>query len=136
MATGNPKGQPLFANSYDDQNPERGSKLLQDQVYRYAVFCSVVSAYADLSAQEGLNVYPNPTINRLTVTTPDASASAAVTIYTVTGRKCAYTAATTGLTAIDMSNLPGGTYLVEYNNGKGDEIYQDHEGFTIELLPE
>jgi hypothetical protein len=71
------------------------------------------------AVQTNLAVYPNPTQSQLTVPHTAASRDARVTVFSTTGSKVAAFAAQAGstATALDLSALPKGLYLVEYADG-------------------
>lgn len=66
-----------------------------------------------------LGVYPNPTQNRLNVPHTAASRDARVTVFSTTGARVASFSAQPGTTetAVDLSSLSRGLYLVEYADG-------------------
>nr|WP_262905711.1 T9SS type A sorting domain-containing protein [Hymenobacter siberiensis] len=66
-----------------------------------------------------LGVYPNRTQNRLNVPHTAASRDARVTVFRTTGARVASFSAQPGTTetAVDLSNLSRGLYLVEYADG-------------------
>ncbi|WP_426058823.1 T9SS type A sorting domain-containing protein [Hymenobacter sp. B1770] len=66
-----------------------------------------------------LGVYPNPTQNRLTVPHSAAKAGARVLVYSATGAKVASYVAQPGTTetAVDLTALAKGLYMVEYADG-------------------
>ncbi len=115
LATVAQKGHP-FANNYKDFNPGKGTNYYR--VRLASQYSGTVSAYAGLLAEGGLSVYPNPAARYLTISTPAAANQAAVTVYTLTGQQCLSNPVNGNTTTIDMGKLPGGTYLVEYTNGK------------------
>ncbi|GAB3858450.1 hypothetical protein GCM10028822_33430 [Hymenobacter terrigena] len=66
-----------------------------------------------------LAAYPNPVQNRLSVPHTAASRDARVTVFSTTGARVASFSAQPGTTetAVDLSNLSRGLYLVEYADG-------------------
>ncbi|MBJ6110525.1 T9SS type A sorting domain-containing protein [Hymenobacter sp. BT523] len=78
-----------------------------------------VALAARTAVQTNLNVYPNPAQNQLSVPHTAASRDARVTVFSVTGAKVASVAAQPGTTetAVDLSSLTKGLYLVEYADG-------------------
>ncbi|WP_210519121.1 T9SS type A sorting domain-containing protein [Hymenobacter terricola] len=71
------------------------------------------------AVQTNLAAYPNPVQNRLTVPHTAASRDARVTVFSNTGTKVAVFATQPGTTetAVDLSTLTTGLYLVEYADG-------------------
>jgi hypothetical protein len=70
-------------------------------------------------ASTSLSVYPNPVQNRLNVPHTAASRDARVTVFSTTGARVASFSAQPGTTetAVDLSSLSRGLYLVEYADG-------------------
>jgi len=79
----------------------------------------VTSTRGIAKASSGLQVYPNPVQNRLTVAHPGAKTSGSITVFSATGQKAAYVTPQPGTTSteVDLSRLTNGIYLVEYRNG-------------------
>ena len=71
------------------------------------------------AVQTNLAAFPNPVQNRLTVPHAAASRDARVTVFSNTGAKVASFATQPGTTetAVDLSALTTGLYLVEYADG-------------------
>ncbi len=115
LATLNQKGHP-FVNSYEDTKPEKGINYYRVR-FTAGTYSDAVSAYADAAGQANLKAYPNPATNYLHIATADAAANATVSLYDINGRRSICIPASIGLTAIDISNLPAGAYLVQYDNG-------------------
>jgi hypothetical protein len=84
---------------------------------RQAYVANVLAARS--AVQTNLAVYPNPAQNQLNVPHTAASRDARVTVFSTTGSKVAAFAAQSGSTetAVDLSALPKGLYLVEYADG-------------------
>ncbi|MFD2718689.1 T9SS type A sorting domain-containing protein [Hymenobacter monticola] len=78
-----------------------------------------VALAARSAVQTNLAVYPNPAQNQLNVPHTAASRDARVTVFSTTGSKVAAFVAQAGSTetAVDLSALPKGLYLVEYADG-------------------
>jgi Secretion system C-terminal sorting domain len=70
-------------------------------------------------ASTSLGVYPNPVQNRLNVPHAAASRDARVTVFSTTGARVAGFSAQPGTTetAVDLSGLSRGLYLIEYADG-------------------
>ncbi|MBO2012025.1 T9SS type A sorting domain-containing protein [Hymenobacter negativus] len=85
---------------------------------RQAYTANVLAVRSSLVATN-LAAYPNPTQNRLAVPHAAASRDARVTVFGTTGNKVATFAAQLGTTetAVDLSALANGLYLVEYADG-------------------
>lgn len=68
-----------------------------------------------------IKMYPNPVLGVLTVRHPIANASATINIYSIMGKKMISRAVPTGTeqTEIDVSALPQGSYILEFNNSSG-----------------
>jgi hypothetical protein len=93
---------------------------------RYFLLRNVIlkSTQAALATRTGLantslSVYPNPVQDRLSVPHTAASRDARVTVFSTTGARVASFSAQPGTTetAVDLSNLSRGLYLVEYADG-------------------
>jgi hypothetical protein len=92
---------------------------------RYVLLRNVIlkSKQTPLAARSAvatnLAVYPNPAQHNLTVPHSAASRDARVTVFSTTGAKVASFAAQPGTTetAVDLSALTTGLYLVEYADG-------------------
>ncbi|MDB5269446.1 MAG: pectinesterase [Hymenobacter sp.] len=80
---------------------------------------AVVSATRAGLASTNLAAYPNPVQNRLSVPHTAASRDARVTVFSTTGARVASFSAQPGTTetAVDLSSLGRGLYLVEYADG-------------------
>ncbi|MGY3087949.1 hypothetical protein ACVWYF_000982 [Hymenobacter sp. UYAg731] len=85
---------------------------------------TVKSKQAILATRAGLTntslaAYPNPVQNRLSVPHTAASRDARVTVFSTTGARVASFSAQPGTTetAVDLSSLSSGLYLVEYADG-------------------
>ncbi|MNY62863.1 hypothetical protein D3C86_1997460 [compost metagenome] len=65
-----------------------------------------------------IKMYPNPVSGVLTVKHPTANASATINIYSIMGKKIISKAVPAGMgqTEIDVSALPQGSYIIEFNN--------------------
>lgn len=70
-------------------------------------------------ATTNLAAYPNPVQNRLTVPHTAASRDARLTVFSATGARVATLSAQPGTTetAVDLSSLSRGLYLIEYADG-------------------
>ncbi|MBF9221811.1 T9SS type A sorting domain-containing protein [Hymenobacter ruricola] len=84
---------------------------------RQAYVANILAARSMVSTN--LGVYPNPAQSQLTVPHAAASRDARVTVFSVTGAKVAAFAAQPGSTetALNLSSLTKGLYLVEYADG-------------------
>lgn len=65
-----------------------------------------------------LKLYPNPVTGILKVNHSKANPSAMMTVYTITGRKVIVKSIQNGITQteIDATDLPQGSYIIEFNN--------------------
>ena len=112
-----PSGQTFTVRLY--------SGVASTGIGRYALLRNVTlkSKQAVLSIRPAVNTslaaYPNPAQNRLNVPHPAASRNARVTVFSTTGARVASFSAQAGTTetAVDLSSLGLGLYLVEYADG-------------------
>lgn len=76
--------------------------------------------------EKELNVYPNPTNSRLTVTFPAASAGSKITIINTAGLKMLEQSVATGSSQVsqDVSGLAAGNYFLIYDSGASRKTKQ------------
>lgn len=120
LATVTQKGSPLN-NSYRDASPLPGVNYYRLKLGRNS-YSVAVSLFVDETAAQGLSVFPNPVINRLTVTTAANGPDATVTVYDITGKACLSTPAAAAQTTLDLQHLPKGNYVIRYHNGTEDRF--------------
>jgi hypothetical protein len=110
-------GQTLTVRIYPAVGSSSGGRYV---LLRNVILKSLQVALAARQAvQTNLAVYPNPAQNQLNVPHTASSRDARVTVFSTTGAKVATFAAQPGTTetAVDLSSLSKGLYLVEYADG-------------------
>ncbi|GAB3876535.1 hypothetical protein GCM10028824_34250 [Hymenobacter segetis] len=113
-----PAGQTLTVRIYPAVGSSSGGRYF---LMRNVTLKSRQAALATRAglATTNLAAYPNPVQNRLSVPHTAASRDARVTVFSTTGARVASFSAQPGTTetAVDLSNLSRGLYLVEYADG-------------------
>ncbi|MGC4035014.1 MAG: T9SS type A sorting domain-containing protein [Chitinophagaceae bacterium] len=80
---------------------------------------------ADDLRDRTIDVYPNPASNYFVVYNYSSEAGRNIELYDITGRILRKETAINVTTKIDVSNLPGGIYILKINNAKGKSIRQE-----------
>jgi hypothetical protein len=104
---GNPKGT---IEIHDNSN----GCSSQDEV---KAACGLV-AVANLAANEGFSIYPNPSSTHVTINTPMTFLNGDLIVFNYTGQQMIQNRITESRMVIDISDLPNGVYLVQINNAK------------------
>jgi photosystem II stability/assembly factor-like uncharacterized protein len=69
-----------------------------------------------------LKIYPNPTIDKITISSPSITGNTQLSIFTVSGEKVLERQLTDNETQIDISALPRGVYFVRVQDEKWIEV--------------
>lgn len=81
-----------------------------------------LSGVPDLYEENGISVYPNPTIDRITIIAGEPFHNSSINLYNILGQKVSYEDNQNGNQIIvDASGLPRGTYILEIK--QKDNIY-------------
>lgn len=115
LATVAQQGNPV-TNSYEDKRPEPGMNYYRIR-FNATQHSRTVSAYADQELQKAWGFYPNPATDRLYITTPQPQAGATIIVYDIKGKTCQTVPVEAALTTMDISSLPAGIYMAQYDNG-------------------
>ncbi len=105
--------------NYTDAQPFNGVnyyRLKFKNVSGAVSYSSIVSATVKTLENSGIQVYPNPAVNKLTVTTNNWQ-NTTVSIVDVKGSIVKTVRLTAQQTSIDVTALPSGTYSVRSYNG-------------------
>lgn len=105
--------------SYTDAQPYNGVnyyRLKFKNVSGSVTYSPIVTATVDAPASTTLQVYPNPVVNQLTITTNNWQ-NTTINIVDVKGSVVKTVRLTAQQTAIDVTTLPSGTYSVRSYNG-------------------
>jgi len=74
------------------------------------------------NAPEGLNIYPNPATNYLNVKINEGKRNSVVYIYDTHGKLVKAVSVNTDFKVIDVSELPGGVYILKVNDDRAPLI--------------
>lgn len=105
--------------SYTDAQPYNGVnyyRLKFKNVSGSVTYSPIVTATVNAPVSNGIQVYPNPVVNQLTITTNNWQKTT-VNIVDVKGSVVKTVRLTAQQTAIDVTALPSGTYSVRSYNG-------------------
>ena len=72
----------------------------------------------DISAKDAFIIYPNPASSSLNLQLPQSSLLNEYTIFDVTGKKLMSGSVNTSASAINISGLAAGTYIIKLNSGQ------------------
>jgi hypothetical protein len=117
IAAKNSGGNHTYA--YIDNNPANGTayyrlKMVdQDGLFSFSDVKAV-----DNKSEITLQIYPNPTTDKLTVNHPLANAGASMSIFSLNGSKILSTVVEPGSlhAELNVANLKAGTYILKFNN--------------------
>lgn len=104
-----------IGNTYVDGQPLAGINYYRIKAGNH--YSPIVSAYADEPIEGTIRLYPNPAVTTLQVITAHAADGAMLTVYSIDGKRCSQVPASGNLTVVDISKLPAGAYLLQYDNG-------------------
>jgi hypothetical protein len=76
----------------------------------------------EITAQSGITIIPNPSNNKITISSPSLTGIAQLSIFNVNGEKVIEGQLTDNETQIDISALPRGIYFVRLQNEKMVEV--------------
>jgi hypothetical protein len=105
--------------SYTDAQPYNGVnyyRLKFKNVSGSVTYSPIVTATVNTLVSNGIQVYPNPVVNQLTITTNNWQ-NTTVNIVDVKGAIVKTVRLTAQQTAVDVTALPSGTYSVRSYNG-------------------
>ncbi len=105
--------------SYTDAQPYNGVnyyRLKFKNVSGSVSYSPIVTATVNAPVTNGIQVYPNPVVNQLTITTSNWQ-NTTISIVDVKGSVVKTVRLTAQQTAIDVTALPSGTYSVRSYNG-------------------
>jgi hypothetical protein len=120
IGTVNGKGKPS-AYSFTDAQAVTGINMYRVQMQEATgsnSYSAIVSATVNKGGAFGMNAYPNPVTDKVTVTlSEEAGANATIEVLDYTGKVLSTQPVSGSNTVVDMNNLPSGIYILKYMDG-------------------